>query len=148
VLLPTLPNRLAELECAGNQLTVIQELPQTLKKLDCRVNRLRWIPKPPVGSWSIRCEGNPWCMRLAGHMALSPGDERKAMNAYHKELRKIKAAARRILYVKLALVDHNIQTTGINRLPSDVLTLVCSFMSGFDGSIAMQLRQMDHSQYE
>ncbi len=57
--LPSLFEKIEELNCFYNQLTSLPELPDGLKKLDCSYNQLTSLPKLPDGLEEFDCEGNP-----------------------------------------------------------------------------------------
>ena len=53
-----LPNSLNQLDCSGNELTLLPELPNSLKELRCHGNQLTLLPKLPTSLGYLSCSGN------------------------------------------------------------------------------------------
>jgi Leucine-rich repeat (LRR) protein len=128
--LPVLPRRLVELQCDNNDLRFLPALPDSLELLDCSMNTLEVLPKPPLTIKILECETNNWNTVFQEYLSCST-TPLKAIYAYHKNKRKLKRRAAAVLETASHL--------GKSVLNTDVLTKICSYMSGFTGSVSKQM---------
>ena len=128
-----------ELDCSGNQLTFLPRLPKTITKLECDDNP--WNSEFDDFLWIAR----PWRLRNLGILRIlnggpremvvdQPKQENEYVTASHKydhAMTKIKKQARKLIVVNRILYN--------SPLNSDVGSLICSFLSGEEGSLRGQV---------
>jgi hypothetical protein len=148
--LPYLPNKLANLECEDNKLASLPHLPNSLVKLYCSSNRLSSLPRFPTELTDARCETNNWNAHFE-RFILAAREKyfnmwhanptkyktitelyRNAIKDYYKERSKIKKSAKKLLWIEKTLSKNTC-------LNNDVISNICSFISGTDGAVTTQL---------
>jgi hypothetical protein len=146
--LPTLPYVLTKLNCTENELETLPKiLPINMKILRCTSNKLRYIPPLPKSLETFECADNAWNSQFQDSIAFTG---RRIMNApkaieeftleeyfrlvkhYKYEQKKIQKQARKIIQISHILNTHE-------HLNSDIVSVVCSFLTGVKGSLSSQL---------
>ena len=148
--LPYLPNKLTNLECDNNKLEALPPLPNALVKLHCSSNRLASLPRFPPALADVQCNINNWNAQFQRFIRSARDNYysmwhanpikhktitecyKSAIKDYYKERSKIKKSAKKLLWIEKTLSKNTC-------LNSDVISIICSFISGTDGAVTTQL---------